>query len=672
MKRNYENPAAERCWREICADPARYPVSFSYGGKSFTGFAPDLFKKISDTTEKNDGKETETVTFLYDGTLTVTVITSFYREHGVSEWTVWFENRTDRDTDVISGISSSLEFPGEKPVLRGILGDHVNSYATYVRDLTEEPVRFVSDSGRPTHINFPYFNLEYGDRGVILVIGWAGTWTADFAFDGEKTRCTARSTNNLRTVLKPGEKIRSALFVCAPYTVRDEHYSVNFWRSWFIRSNLPPLDRTEPLHPLSTFFLAYDTGIPNSDGSISERYFTWRPSFDKAIAEGVNADVRWFDAGWYEAPDGHSPFADWFGTVGTWKLDGHKWPGKTFRQSTDFAREHGMRTMVWFEPERVTDPDSLVRRHGYKKEWAIDRGNPGAISNNIGDPDCLRWTTDRICSMLRENGVEIYREDNNIDPGPLWQYLDEQEEEKEGSPRSGITECKIVINHYKMWDDIIDCTLSFGGCGFVDSCASGGGRNDLESLRRGVPVLRSDSDRTTTAIRLSMTTAFNKWIPYCGANTREKTNEIGVSGNTDRYIWRASYLPILNIDSQYVYSPDQNFDMLRFGLNEWKGLNRYLTKEFYVLTPWHTRTDRTGFTAYSFFDPDDETGILLAFRMEDCAEEELTVALPYIPEGETWELTDADSGEVIPVTSSGTTLKFAAPRTDRLFTVKKK
>ena len=45
---------------------------------------------------------------------------------------------------------------------------------------------------------------------------------------------------------------------------------------------------------------------------------------------------------------------------------------------------------------------------------------------------------------------------------------------------------------------------------YVDSCASGGGRNDLESMRRGVPFLRSDSDRTTAAIRLAMTSSFSK------------------------------------------------------------------------------------------------------------------------------------------------------------------
>ena len=87
------------------------------------------------------------------------------------------------------------------------------------------------------------------------------------------------------------------------------------------------------------------------------------------------------------------------------------------------------------------------------------------ISNNIGDPACLKWVTDRICNMLRENQVELYREDNNCDAAKLWIYMDSLE----GDDRKGITECKFIAGHYQMWDDIIVCTKSYGGCAFVDS-----------------------------------------------------------------------------------------------------------------------------------------------------------------------------------------------------------
>ena len=122
----------------------------------------------------------------------------------------------------------------------------------------------------------------------------------------------------------------------------------------------------------------------------------------------------------------------------------------------------------------LSDPRRAIRLPGVK-----------AIANSLGDPACFRWTLDRSLRTLRENRVEMYREDNNSDPALLWRRLDSLE----GADRSGITECGCVDAHDRLWDEIIACTRSYSGCGF-DSCASGGGGNDLESLRRGIPLLR--------------------------------------------------------------------------------------------------------------------------------------------------------------------------------------
>jgi len=348
--------------------------------------------------------------------------------------------------------------------------------------------------------------------------------------------------------------------------------------------------------------------------------------------------------------------------VGTWELDPVKWPDGSFLESTEFARAHGMRTLMWFEPERVTDPESLAKNFGYNVNWAIQREGVEAISNNIGDPECLKWTTDRICQTLRDNKVEMYREDNNCDPGELWRYMDTLE----GEGRRGITECKIVEAHYKMWDSIIACTLSYGGCGFVDSCASGGGRNDLESLRRGIPLLRSDKDRTSTSLRLSMTSSFNRWIPFCGATTNEREEMLSNTGVSDIYTWRASYLPCLNVSSKYALETDGSvFDMLRRGLNEWSKLNRFLLCEFYPLTPWHNEYDKSGFTAFLYLDPKTEEGIVLAFRREECKEDNIELSLPLEA-----SLTDEDTGCVLSTKDGRVTLTFDCPRQARLLWVK--
>ena len=672
MKRNYVNSKVTEQYRVLSADLSKLPFSFVYDGTEYRGFSSEYFSLISKDIAGEDEKETQTVRFLFLDTLEVTLILTHYFTHGVTEWTVWFENTSDKNSGVIEELKTELSFEGKYPVLKGILGDHVNQYSPYSIDLQNNLTEFSSDSGRATHINFPYFNLEYGDEGVMLAIGWAGTWNARFTSTGSVSTYTATSVNGLKTYLRPGEKIRTALFVLAPYTVRNEHYATNFWRDWFVRHNMPKADASgASLEPFSTCCLSNDTGLTNSDGSISERYTTWKPSLEKMIAEDAKVDYRWFDAGWYVSPDGTSaqPYVeghDWWDTVGTWELDPVKWPGKRFLESTDFARQHGMKTLVWFEPERVTDPENLAKNYGYNMDWAIRVEGERTISNNIGNPECLQWTTDRICKMLRENKVEMYREDNNCNAIKLWKHLDSLE----GANRCGITESKFIIGHYKMWDDIIACTLSYGGCGFVDSCASGGGRNDLESMRRGVPLLRSDSDRTTAALRLTMTTAFNKWIPFCGANTKEKASELAPTGISDPYVWRASYLPALNVDSQFVYDAEQNFDMLRFGLGEWKRVTPYLLKEFYPLTPWHKERDNTDFTAFCYYDPEKEDGVILAFCQERCDRNLLRISLPFANAADRYTVADQDSGEEM-TTDGIVTLCFDAPRTAKLLWVKK-
>ncbi len=658
-------PEALAQYRALLDQPAHFPASFTYAGKAYRGFPTPDFTVVGRAETQGEDKHTGRLTLQGPQNLTVRIDAAFYPAFGVYEWTLHFENHGAQDTAVLKNLyACDMVFQGNEPMLRGILGDHGNQYRPYVRDLALEDVTFVSDSGRPTHGNFPYFNLEHGDGGTMLAIGWAGTWSAFFDNTEEGVRYRAKSVLTLALSLEPGEHIRTALMVVAPYQGRNDQMATNHWRRWFIQCSMPRKDASgAAMVPFSTCCFASDTGRPNSDGSISEAHDTWRPTMDKMRDEGVQTDFRWFDAGWYPDPNGDTVPADWWGTVGTWVLDPVKWPGDTFRQSVDEGHRRGMQILMWFEPERVTNPEALAKNYGYNLNWAIRREGVKAITNDLGNPDCFDWTTRRIIKLLTDNKVDMYREDNNANPGPLWLERDQVE------GRPGMTECRFVDAHYRMWDMFIDATASHGGCAFCDSCASGGGRNDLDSLRRGIPLLRSDSDRTTTALRLSMTTSFNRYVPFCGANTKEKKEQLSLTGVTDVYTWRASYLPILNVDSQFVCDPGQDFSVLRNGINEWKSIKHLLLKDFYVLTPWHSPDDKRGFTAFAYHDPDTNEGVLFAFRMEDCERDALTLSLPFADADNPYALTSCD-GESDLVTTGEVRLTLPEKRLSRMYLLK--
>lgn len=672
----YQNPISDEEYRSWVSDPSLIPLAFTYDGKAYQGLP---FPRLSQKTDRIGEKETSTQTFSVDKNLQATLVLTHYYDYGATEFTVWFENVGEENSGVLEDVRLYAHFKGTNSVVRGILGDHENRYRPYVTRVPLREQYFGSENGRATHIYFPYFNIENDGGGVMFAIGWSGRWETYFKNVGDATLCIARFANGLKTYLKPKEKIRTPLFVMASYTVRDENYAANYWRSWFIKYNTPKADGAgNPLQPFSTLSLAGDTGLENCDGSISENKDSWKRSLDKLLEENIRFDYRWMDAGYYPDPSGATR-NDYWGYVGAWEFDPAKWGenGDEFKRSVDYAHAHGIKTLLWCEAERVSMVDDLVKNYGYNADWALPQYSKEYgfydlyLLSNIGDPECLQWTENAVFKLLKENKIDLYREDYNRDPAYAWLALDK----KESPDRWGINECKTVAAHYQFWEDIIACTTSYGGNAFIDSCASGGGRNDVQSLRYAVPLLRSDFDRTSTAVRLSMTSSLCKWIPFNGSCHMEKAEdkETEQDGICDVYAWRASYLPIMNVmGGRFTQDENYDFDMLRFGLTEWGKVKNYLIKDFYTLTPWRPYTDKSGFTAHCYFDEETGEGVLLAFRMEKCPESECALDLSVMKANAEYVLTDEDGGETYETQNGKLTLSFPSPRLSKLLWIKRK
>ena len=667
----------QQLFNRVCK-PQTAPVAFVYNGISHKGLGKmEMTDKREEETTQWKRMEQE---YRLDDAVRVRLTAAYNKEYGEVEYTLWFENVGMKASRVLEKVQAvDMTFSGAAPMLRGCLGDHENQYAAYEKNLLQEPVSFRSDGGRATHVVFPYFDLVHGNGGTLIALGWAGTWQADFAATDNKTRIKAQSTNDFRSVLLPGERVRTALVVMLPYKGRNQDDASNLWREWFQAYNMPRANAAgDRIEPFSTTCFASDTGLPNSDGSISERFYTWRRTLDRIIYEKVKVDFRWFDAGWYFDPNGNTVPVDWWGTVGTWELDTIKWPGNSFRESNEACHRAGMKVLTWFEPERVTNVDALVKNYGYRSEWGISNGR-GVTTNNIGDPDCRKWTLRRITKMMKENEVDLFREDNNSDPGSTWPTLDAREEQQTGLPRKGITENKGIQGHYMLWDEIIDFCAANGKCTFIDNCASGGGRNDIESLRRSVPFMRSDADRTTTALRLSMSSTFNRWIPFHGSATKESAEELGPleRGGEPIYVIRASWLPIYNLAACFTHDETLDYNRLRSTFNEWRTYSHLLTKDMYVLTPWHSKTDTNQWTVFAYNDRTTDESVVLAFRQETCQEDDYVLLLPYVKDAATYELTDIDTGKKQTIggkdlKQTGVTIHLDTPKSSALLHMKRK
>jgi alpha-galactosidase len=84
--------------------------------------------------------------------------------------------------------------------------------------------------------------------------------------------------------------------------------------------------------------------------------------------------------------------------------------------------------------------------------------------------------------MVEKNGIDIYRQDFNMEPLPFWRESDEEN-------RRGITEMKYIEGLYALWDSLIERFPKI----LIDNCSSGGRRIDFETCERAVPLWRSDT-----------------------------------------------------------------------------------------------------------------------------------------------------------------------------------
>ena len=317
-------------------------------------------------------------------------------------------------------------------------------------------------------------------------------------------------------------------------------------------------------------------------------------------------DCWWQDAGWY--PCGKP--GNW-GLTGTWEVEKSRWPNG-IREVSDWLKTHGIRTLVWFEPERVGGPGTWLYDN-HKDDWLL-----GGALLNLGNPAARQWLTDHISNLLTEQGIDVYRQDFNIDPLGLWRRTNDADD------RQGITEIKHVEGYLAYWDALKRRHNDM----LIDSCASGGRRNDLETLRRAVPLLRSDYIFEPVGEQCH-TYGCSFWWPFNGTGFLTQ----------DIYLIRSQMSPefTMGVDTRPT---DQSYDILRKTFKEWKQVSPCYFGDYWPLTGYSLKNDV--WMAWQFDRPDLGEGFFQAFRRGDCPEESITLKLRGLDPNATYTVTDLD------------------------------
>lgn len=656
---NAAESTARKNWVRDHLGTGSAPVfSFFYGGQSSAQLLPQWIQSPIESSILNHGGTRRTRRWTDPATgLEVRLVSVEYSDYPAVEWTVYLANRGNQPTPLlenIRGIDARFPSLASSTTLRTIRGDNysASSYEPLEFPLGPEVRHFTPVSGRPTNGSWPYFNLDAGKAGMMLAIGWPGQWQASFTErNGQVHVVGGQQTTHLR--LMPGEEIRTPLTALLFWHREDWIMAQNLWRRWYVEHNMP---RPGGELPSAQQGVCVGDFPSSAAGCIA--------SLRQYLEQGIRVGYYWMDAGWYRIDD----VSKWIDSpgIGSWVPDPKRFP-KGIREVSDYVHANGMKFILWFEPERVCFESDLLRDHPeWLLPWEPDNKEYAHIQAlNLGNPAARRWLTDYISNFITRDNIDVFRQDANANPLGAWVTADTFD-------RQGMTENLYVQGYLEFWDTLLQRHPRL----LIDSCASGGRRNDLETMRRSVPLLRSDyqgpqlpeqgpKGAMTTDVfsgNQGHTYGLSFWLPYYGTGDM----------SDDLYSARSHLCPF-NVVGTNGRQPNwaalkrQIADQQAAGPSAFHG-------DYYPLTPYDKSL--TCWQAWSFYDPRAGQGHLQAFRRESNIQTDFTVRLRGLEPEARYEITDRDSGTTRQalgrdLMQTGLALYAAAPRTALLFTFRR-
>jgi alpha-galactosidase len=584
------------------------PFSFKYGGRSSADLLAGWAREQS--TRKLDADRTEhTLTWTDPATgLVVRCVAVVYGDYPTVEWTLFFKNTGARDAPALTDVRAldtviHREARGHEFVLHAFNGSRPGPDDYAPRPVPLPPratARLACTRGCPSLEDLPYMNLDWGGVGLVVAIGWPGSWSAQLTRDeGTGLRLDA-GMNRLDLSLKPGEEVRSPLIAVQFWEGGDWVRAQNVWRRWMVTHNLPRPGGRLPRPFTATCIDGMFPGML-SNAADEIKYL------DVYLRHGVRFDYFWIDAGWYTTKTG------WPNT-GTWEPDPVRYP-KGVKEVSDHIHEQGMKQVLWFEPERVTPGTWLYDQH---PEWLLG-AKGGSRLLNLGDPDAWRWAVEHFDRLIREQGVDLYRQDFNFEPAAPWASGD--------TPgRVGLTEIRYVTGYLAYWDELLRRHPDL----LIDSCCSGGRRNDLETLRRSVPLLRSDYRFEPNGTQ-GHNYGISFWMPFNGTGVEP----------ADPYTMRSHYCACFAYGGP-PNAPDFDFQGRKRVADQWRRVADNFLGDYYPLTTYSLAADV--WMAWQFDRPEAGTGVVQAFRRSESPYEVARLRLRGLDADAKYDLDDFDRG----------------------------
>ncbi|MHB1455443.1 MAG: glycoside hydrolase family 36 protein, partial [Armatimonadota bacterium] len=506
-------------------------------------------------------------------------------------WVVYFRNTGSSDTLIIENILAA-DMPIAVPTGDVVLHHSHGSTSTQNDFLPiDDPlapnaeISLAPIEGRSSDGTLPFFNLEWPGGGVVCAVGWTGQWSSRISRDAGTTLKIQAGQQTTHLKLHPGEMIRTPRMLMVAWQGNDPIQGCNQLRQLLIKHYLPRLNGKLIMPPITqnTWF-TYVYGSKVDEQNQMEM-------MDVASQAGV--ECYWLDAGWFQdfQPGSWVPRTDAF--------------PRGLRPLGDAAHKKGMKFVLWFEPERVHNNTIIGREHS---EWEMkareEDWNKTFLPFNehhlfdLGDQKARRWLTDMLLKCIEEWGVDIYRQDFNL-PGSTYFWLAD-----DAPDRQGISENMHIQGLYIMWDELRERHPGL----WIDNCASGGRRIDLETITRSLPLWRSDTQCAGKSLPTwdqVQTAGLSLYVPLHSASV----------WSFNPYEWRSVATSGTNLCMDHR-APGFDMKGAKRAIKEAKELRQFWTGDYYPLVDISLDNDK--WCAWQFDRSDLGAGFAMYFRRPKC------------------------------------------------------
>jgi alpha-galactosidase len=641
----------DKSWLEEHLLDANSQPSFSFVyGRQSSGVLLKNWQRKTETTRLDGDRTEHTVVWTDPKTgLQVTIKAVDFASSPVVEWTAYFKNGGKADAPVLEEVEPlAISFPvtgtGIPTILYSKGCGGMDTYALQKKPLNQlESFRMVNEGGGKTVDTIPFFDILTQGGGLIGALGWPGKWAINFSRPTEAAIDISAGMQTLHLSLHPGEEIRTPSILLLAWK-GDDIDAHNVWRRHILKYHTPQYDGKPVVLPIS------------HGGWGGMKTSTVLRLIDQISTENLGFENFWIDAGWYGVDRPVAEFQvfgqeDWFLHAGNWRVNRVPHPDG-LKPMSDAAHAHGMKFLLWFEPERsvvgtpltTQHPDWFIGEVGTRFEGDTHRPFVKFRLFNFGNPAARQYMTDLMSDLITKEGIDIYRQDCNFALAPLWAQADTGD-------RQGITEIRYVEGLLQFWDE-----LRRRHPGLMLDVVQ---RGDIETISRAVDLSRADYPVAPEADPVGnqvSTEGLAYWRPHYGTILQMRPR--------DTYYFRSGAAPGLSFALFNVAGtpdqvgsfipPDFPFDWLRTMIAQLKRVRPFYYGDYYPLSPcsfnsdcsMDPRSERSAafeWAAWQFNRPEQGDGMVQAFRRDQDGQSAADLRLRGLDPAANYEITNLDA-----------------------------